>query len=138
MTAISAPITAPLGHFDSDDDARRFACMSREALGAKELEIPMLRHELSILRREPNRPRFEPANRLLLAALSQMLPRRSWNAFSVRLETLLSWHRRLVGRRWTYHHPPPREQVMVLNFKPPQSAERLRTPVSPREVVRCP
>lgn len=45
---------------------------------AKELEILVLRHELSILRRQVSRPRFEPQDRLLLAALSQMLPRRSW------------------------------------------------------------
>jgi hypothetical protein len=70
----------------------------------KELEVLVLRHELSILRRQVNRPRFEPRDRLLLAALSQMLPRRSWNAFSVRPETLLSWHRRLVARRWTLQH----------------------------------
>jgi putative transposase len=74
---------------------------------AKELEILVLRHELSILRRQANRPRFELHDRLLLAAFSRMLPRRSWNAFSVRPETLLSWHRRLVARRWTYPHRPP-------------------------------
>jgi putative transposase len=73
--------------------------------GAKELEILMLRHELSILRRQVGRPRFEPHDRLLLAALSRVLPRHSWNAFSVRPETLLRWHRRLVARRWTYPHP---------------------------------
>jgi transposase InsO family protein len=69
---------------------------------AKELEILVLRHELSILRRQVSQPRFEPQDRLLLAALSRVLPRCSWNAFLVRPETLLRWHRRLVARRWTY------------------------------------
>jgi putative transposase len=74
---------------------------------AKELEILVLRHELSILRRQVSRPRVQPHDRLLLAAFSRMLPRRSWNAFFVRPETLLSWHRRLVARRWTYPHRSP-------------------------------
>jgi putative transposase len=54
----------------------------------KELEILVLRHELSILRRQVGRPRHEPHDRLLLAALSRKLPRSSWNAFLVRPETL--------------------------------------------------
>jgi transposase InsO family protein len=54
---------------------------------AKELEILVLRHELSILRRQVGRPRFEAHDRVLLAAFSRMLPRRSWIAFSVRPET---------------------------------------------------
>src|SRR5215218_2723978 len=74
---------------------------------AKELEILVLRHELSILRRQVGRPRFKPHDRLLLAALSQVLPRDSWNAFSVRPETLLRWHRRMIARRWTYPQPLP-------------------------------
>jgi putative transposase len=74
---------------------------------AKELEILVLRHELSILRRQVGRPRFEQHDRLLLAALSRVLPRRSWNAFPVRPETLLRWHRRLIARRWTYPHRRP-------------------------------
>jgi putative transposase len=66
---------------------------------AKELEILVLRHELSILRRQARQPRFEAHDRVLLAAFSRMLPRRSWNAFLVHPETLLHWHRRLVARR---------------------------------------
>ena len=74
---------------------------------AKELEILVLRHELSILRRQVRQPRFEPHDRLLLAALSRVLPRQSWNAFLVRPETLLCWHRKLVARNWTYPHRNP-------------------------------
>jgi putative transposase len=74
---------------------------------SKDLEILVLRHELSILRRQVRQPRFEPHDRLLLAALSRVLPRSSWSAFLVRPETLLQWHRRLADRRWTYPHRKP-------------------------------
>jgi putative transposase len=83
----------------------RFWCCSPGVIVPKELEIIVPRHELGILRRQVGRPRFEPRDRLMLAALSRVAPRRSWSAFPVRPETLLRWHRRLVARRWTY---PPR------------------------------
>ena len=40
--------------------------------GSKELEILVLRHELSILRRQVRRPQFTPRDRLLLAAAELM------------------------------------------------------------------
>jgi len=57
---------------------------------AEEHENLVPRHELSILRRQVGRPGFETHDRMLLAAFSRMLPRRSWTAFSARPETLLA------------------------------------------------
>jgi putative transposase len=74
---------------------------------SKELEILVLRHDLAILRRQAGRPRFEPHDRLVVAALSRVTPRHFWSAFPVRPDTLLRWHRRLVARRWTYPHRRP-------------------------------
>ena len=71
---------------------------------AKDLEILVLRHQLPVLRRQAPRPRFEPADRAVLAAISRALPRACWSCFFVKPETLLRWHRRLVAGAWTYPH----------------------------------
>jgi putative transposase len=46
---------------------------------SKELEIVVLRHELSVLRRQAGRPQLRPSDRLLLAAASRLLPRSRWS-----------------------------------------------------------
>jgi putative transposase len=62
----------------------------------------VLRHQLRVLRRQVPRPRLEPTDRALLAAISRVLPRSRWSCFLVKPETLLRWHRRLVAASWIY------------------------------------
>jgi len=74
---------------------------------AKDWEILVLCHQLTVLRRQVPRPRLEPADRALLAAISRVLSRSRWSCFLVKPETLLRWHRRLVAGAWTYPHRQP-------------------------------
>jgi putative transposase len=69
---------------------------------AKDIEIAVLRHQLLVLRRQVARPRYTPADRMILATLTKLLPRDRWPIFLVTPATLLRWHRELIRRRWTY------------------------------------
>jgi putative transposase len=66
---------------------------------AKDVEIAVLRHQLLVLRRQVARPRYIPADRMVLAALAKLLPRDRWPIFLVAPATLVRWHRELIRRR---------------------------------------
>jgi putative transposase len=72
----------------------------------------VLLHELQVLRRQVGRPRLRSADRVLLAALGQLLPRKR-RSFLVQPATLLRWHRDLVRRRWTYANRRPGRPPLV-------------------------
>jgi putative transposase len=81
---------------------------------SKDAELLVLRHENAVLRRQTGRIRYQPGDRLWLAALSRLIPRRRWGeVFAVTPATLLAWHRRLVARKWDYtnRRPPGRPSL---------------------------
>jgi putative transposase len=68
---------------------------------AKDAELLVLRHENAVLHRHAGRVRYEPTDRVWLAALARLLPRRRWTeVFPVTPATLLAWHRRLAAKKY--------------------------------------
>lgn len=68
---------------------------------SKDLEIIVLRHQLTVLRRQIDRPTLNDADRSLLAAIARALPRPRREGWLVTPDTLLRWHRRRIARHWT-------------------------------------
>lgn len=85
----------------------RLLVRGRRADFAKDVELVVLRHQLSVLARQQQRPRLRPADRAFIAALARLLPHRRRHGLVVTPATLLRWHRELVRRRWTYPRGKP-------------------------------
>ncbi|MET8307783.1 helix-turn-helix domain-containing protein [Micromonospora sp. NPDC005173] len=86
---------------------------------SKDIEIFVLRHQVAVLRRQVACLDLEPNDRVMLSALSRLLPRSRWPTFFVTAATLLRWHRELVARNWTYPQrrpgrPPIRAEIRAL------------------------
>src|SRR4051794_31076255 len=67
----------------------------------KDIEILVLRHQLTVLQRRTPRPRVTWTDRALIAALTRLLPLRRRLGLLVTPATILRWHRQLIARRST-------------------------------------
>ena len=80
--------------------------------GAKDVELLVLRHQLTVLQRQlgTERVRFDGTDRAFLAALLHRLPRPVLGGMRllVRPDTVLRWHRDLLARRHAYLSRPKR------------------------------
>src|SRR5712692_8177891 len=71
-------------------------------------EVLALRQQLNVLERQVGKPRWQPGDRLVLAALSGVLRGSGRRSLLPSPETLLRWHRELVRRKWAAYRKRPR------------------------------
>jgi len=76
---------------------------------SRDAEILALRHQVLVLKRQIDRPKFTPTgNRTVLALLSRAFDRRRLGQVMsvVKPATVIGWHRHFVARHSTRPHPP--------------------------------
>jgi putative transposase len=92
---------------------------------AKEAEILLLRHQVTVLQRQPRALRLSWADRAILSVLARLLSRSHLRHIQliVSPRTLLRWHADLLRRRWVYPRRNPGRprtsqtlQVLVLEM----------------------
>jgi putative transposase len=77
--------------------------LSRREEAWKTAEILILRHQVAVLqRRQPRRPKLNWADRALLAALLDVIPKARLRGLRLLVtpDTIVRWHRDIVRRRW--------------------------------------
>jgi putative transposase len=76
---------------------------------AKDAEILILRHQVTVLQRQVKTPRLSWADRAVLAALARLLTGGQLRQLHLIISprTLLRWHASLVRHRWTCPHRSP-------------------------------
>ena len=80
-------------------------------------EVLALRRQVQVLERQIKPVQWNAGDRMVLAALRERIPRSGWAGLLVKPETVLSWHHRLVRRKWAAYRGRPQRG------RPPISVE---------------